>query len=280
MSFDPEACLKSLAALSEGEIELGQAALALAAVNQESALPERYINHLEKLCREVSARHKALLEAGADDDVHTQLAALKHILSDAHAYSGDTDAPGHIQNMNLLRVIDRGKGGHLTLSILYIHVAQAQGWHAFGIDMPGYFLCGLEKAGHKIIFDPFRACRVLEAKDLRSLVKKALGEDAELSASYYEPVANRGLLIVLQNRIKHRLIEEEDYEAALRIAENMRAIDPAEYRVLLDLGILYMRTGHAEKAVHALERYIDEAPDAPGRRDAELLLRQIREDSL
>lgn len=261
----------------DANVDLGEAALLLGALGHQGLSLEKYRNHLTKLADEVKVRHGELLAAGADDNVETQLAALKHIIADKHGYEGDHETPEHIQNADLIRVIDRGKGSPLTLAILYIHVARALGWEAYGLNLPGYFAVRMDRDGQRILFDPFDQCKLLQAVDLRRLVKQAAGPHAELSADYYEASPNRDILTRLQNHIKLRQIESGDYEGALQSVESMRAVNPDEFRLLLDAGVLYARTDRAQEAVTALEQYIDKAPDYRDRQEAALLLQQVRD---
>jgi regulator of sirC expression with transglutaminase-like and TPR domain len=151
------------------------------------------------------------------------------------------------------------------------------GWMLDGLNFPGHFLARIEHAGERVIFDPFNACEIMEAPQLRELIKRVRGKNAELSADYYKPCTNRDTLIRLQNNVKLRLIEAEDYETALGAVEMMRLIDPQEYRLLLDGGVLSAKTGRNGEALALLDRYIALAPDARDRRDAEAIIAQIRE---
>lgn len=277
MGFDPLEYLKIFSALPDHEIDIGPAALALAAIEQPGLSLDRYFNHLRKLAVETGARHQELLKAGAQDNAETRLAALKHIIADKHSYAGDEETYDDLQNASLIRVIDRAKGLPITLAVLYIHAAQAQGWDIAGLNVPGHFVCRLEKDGARVIFDPFHQCQVLTAPDLRQLVKHALGDKAELSATYFEPAGNREILIRLQNNIKFRQIEIEDYTGALKTVEIMRLVAPSEYRLLLDAGVLYARTHQTQAAIDVLEDYIKQAPYDRDRHEAALLLRQLKE---
>jgi len=270
--------LAGYGALADSAVDLAGVALLLAAVGQPGIALGRYQHHLEIIAAEVGARHRELLDAGAAATAETRLAALKHILGDKHGYQADGEDAAHIQNANLIRVIDRRKGNSLTLGILYLATAKAQGWAASGLGFPGYFLLRLEEGGQRLIFDPFHGCKILQAADLRRLVKQAMGPQAELSVDYYEAATHREILVRLQNQIKLRQIEAEDYEAALQSVEAMRAFDPGEFRLLLDAGVLYARTGRPESAIAALEDYIGKAPNQRDRQEAALLLRQIRDD--
>lgn len=271
--------LTSLAAFGsrpDESIDLAEGALLLASLFHPEIALERYRNHIRKLCDETACGHRTLLDAGAEDTPETRLASLKHILSDKHGYREDTENPDHIQNADMIRMIDRGSGGSILLSLLYIHVANAQGWEAHGLDIAGYMVARLDKDRRRIMFTPSGTCKILQAPDLRAIVKNMKGPQAELSAGYYEPLSRRTLLIHLQNPMKLRQIEAHDYEGACLSVKAMRAIDPSEYRLLLDAGVLCSRTGRKKEAIEALEAYIATTPDTRSREEASMLLREIR----
>ncbi len=267
--------LQAYGALPDDKIDLAQAALTVAALFHPRLSLSRYENHLKTLAQSLTAQHRELIEAGAEDTPETQLAAIKHTLAYDNGYEGDHDTTDDMQNADLIRVIDRRKGNSAILSLLCIHMARQQGWPVYGLAIPGYFAVKLEKDGQRLIFDPFNHCELLQAADLRRLTKQTLGPQAELSADYYEAVSNRSLLIRLQNTMKLRQIADEHYEDALRSVEAMRALDPDEYRLLLDAGILYARTAQENKAIEALERYIDQTPHDVDKHDAALLLQEL-----
>lgn len=269
--------LQDIGGQQDDSINLARTALYLAAVEQPGLILDRYESHLNILTKEVRERHEALLEAGAGDVAETRLAALKHILVDKHDYNGDNETYDDLQNASLTRVIDRRKGMPISLAILCIQIGRNLGWSVHGLNIPGHFVCRMDFGAGRLIFDPFNKCSLLQAADLRMLVKKSLGPNAELSTTYYEPASNRTILVRLQNNIKLRRIEAEDYEGALRTVEGMRAIDPTEYRLLLDAGVLYARTNKLQSAIETLEAYIAKAPGDRDRAEAAILLQQLRE---
>lgn len=278
MTFDPDRCLSESSLVPDGEVDIGRAALALSAPRLKASSYGKYLHHLDKVAVEVRARYEALVEAGSADDCGVRLAALKHVLCDVHAYTGDFEE-GNPDNASLIRAIDRAKGAPICLAILYIHAARVMGWDVAGLDVPGLFVCRIEHGGQRIVFDPSDHCRVLEAPDLRAIVKSRLGRGAELSASYFVPIGNRDWLVRMQNIVKLRLIEGGDYVGALECVERMRVLCPDEFRLLLDAGVLYAKTHKTDAAIEALEGYIVRAGDARDRRDATLLLNQLREES-
>lgn len=277
MSFDSRAILKESGEKDDGEISLFNVAMAFAASAHAGISIDKYFNHVNKAAHSAGERYIELLNAGAKDDARTRLAALKHILADREGYEGDSETYDDLQNADIIRVIDRRKGMPIALSILYIHVGRLNGWAVDGLNFPGHFLCRIEFGGERLIFDPFEDCEILEAPELRKLIKKIRGANAELSADYYKPCTNRETLIRLQNNVKLRLIEAEEYDEALKSVEMMRMVDPGEYRLLFDAGVLYAKTGQRKAAVEALDKYITLAPDARDRREAEAIIRHIRD---
>ncbi len=268
--------LRQAGQCADGDLGLVDVALLFSEITHPAISTARYRHHIQKMGEEVGWRYHDLVAAGAAESNETRLAALKHILADQYGYRGDDEHYDNIQNADLIDVIERRKGLPVTLSILYIAVARAQGWDVAGINFPGHFVVRLDMDGQRLIFDPFNRCAILNAPELRALLKKTLGPEAELSSTYFEPVTARQILIRLQNNIKIRMIENEDYEGALNAVENMRALDPQEYRLLLDEGVLCARTGRAYAAMAALEEYIKRVPGDRDRYDAQMLLAHIR----
>lgn len=281
MSFSAESefinLLKKVGESKDKDIHLTDTALAMAALDSPGISIERYQNHITKMIGEVRQRHQALLDKGADDNAETQLAALKYVIADVHGYEGDTETYEDLQNVNLIRVIERQKGMPISIALLYVHIGLEQGWSIASLSFPAHVVCRIEKSGQRLLFDPFNKCKILQAADLRQLLKTLVSPQAELATSYYEPATKRDMLIRMQNNIKLRQIESEDYLGAVKTIETMRLIDPDEYRLLLDAGVLYARTNQALAAVDALEKYIDLAPSKADQHDALLLLQQIKE---
>lgn len=278
MSEALESILEQVGKSSDEEIDLAEAALSLAAFESPGISTERYGHHIKTMIDEVSERHDALIKEGADDDALTQLAALKYVIHDTHGYHGDVENYDDLQNANLIRVIERRKGMPIAISLLTIHIGLEKNWQIEALNFPAHVICRIEKDGERVLFDPFNQFRVLQASDLRQLLKTLVGSTAELSSSYYEASTKRELLIRLQNNIKLRQIEDEDYAQAVKTVERMRAIDPDEYRLLFDAGVLYARTNQILAAVESLEKYIQRTPSDADKQEALMLLQQIREN--
>lgn len=270
--------IHEVGALDDSDIDIVKAALSLASQDSPDLQTQRYYYHVQKMAAATKARFDEIIVAGGSDDAPTRLAALKHVLVEKNDYAGALDDYDDLQNADLIRVIERRKGMPIALSILYVQVGQMAGFDVQALSFPGHVICRLEHEGERLLFDPFSSCKIMEAPDLRQLLKSIVDEEAELSSEFYEAAPRREMLVRLQNNIKLRQIEGEDYEGALKTVETLQLIDPDEYRLSLDAGVLNARIGRHRKAIEELEYYIDKEPNGAFRQEAAVFLQQIRQN--
>ena len=262
--------------LHDKDIPLFDVALNLALLRHPGRSGDAYINHLKKMISHVAERHAELVSAGSKDNQETRIAALKHVICDQFGYLGDKDNYDDLRNADMIEVIDRRKGLPIALSILAIECGRAQGWDIKGINFPGHFLIRFDEEGQRILSDPFNQFQIMQAADLRQLLKLSAGPKAELSTEFYQEISNREILLRLQNNIKFRQIESEDYAGALVTVKVMKKFAPREPRLLLDQSVLLARLGQVNGAIKAVEEYLDADISPQDRYDAEVLLRTLR----
>ncbi|HEY3912264.1 MAG TPA: transglutaminase-like domain-containing protein [Stellaceae bacterium] len=272
-SPDPESCARFLRDLgaSDGRIlPIAEAALVLASFERKRVDFARYRDHLRLIARDV-ATHPA-----ASGDLAGRARALNEIILLKHGYCGDELTYDDLQNANLMRVIDRKKGLPVVLGILYIDTARAQGWEAAGLAFPGHFLLRLSEGAERLILDPFHNGQICGAAELRELLKAVAGEERELSPGFYAPVADRDVLLRLQNNLKSRLIQERRHERAANIVETMLMLAPDLAELWREAGLLHRQFGNMRAAAAAFEQYIVRAPEGAARHQAAAILQKLR----
>ena len=247
--IEPEAALRQLAELDDADIDIGTAALLLAARGRPGVPLERYQRHLEQLATDVAAIYPA-----DDGGIAAQRKALNQVIASDHGYAGDSQSYDDLQNANLMRVIDRRKGLPIALGILYLYAGRAQGWNIEGLNFPGHFLMRLEQAGERTIFDPFNGGKTIEIADMRALLKATRGDDAELAPEHYAPASNRDILIRLQNNKKVRLLKAKQVAEALAVVEDMLLFAPGSDALWHEAGVLNSHLGNLRAAMAALEQ--------------------------
>jgi regulator of sirC expression with transglutaminase-like and TPR domain len=271
--YDTEICanyLRELGASGEPILPVAEAALALASFERPRVGPARYREHLKLLARDVG-RHP-----GAAGDVAERARALNEIILLKHGYSGDALTYDDLQNANLMRVVDRRKGLPVALGILYMHVGRAQNWETVGLAFPGHFLVRLSAGAERLILDPFHGGRICTAAELRELLKATAGTERELQTEYYAPVSDRDVLLRLQNNLKARLIQAEQFERAVTVAETMLMLAPDLAELWREVGLLHTRLGNMRSASVALEQVVLRSSEGVARHQAAALLQQLR----
>lgn len=267
---DAEAVLRGLADAGDGPLDLGEGALALAATARPGADIAPYRAHLAELAGAVrKAARGARGLAG-------RVAALNRALFEEHGYAGDAATYDDLDNANLMAVIDRRKGLPVALGILYIHAARAQGWPAAGLAFPGHFLLRLEGGGQRAIVDPFHGGLSRNSADLRELLKATVGADAELSPALYAPVADRQVLLRLENNVVSRLVRAGRLDEAVRALDAMLLFAPDEARLLYERGACHARLGNLGAAIESLDAFVARAPSEGARREAAALAQSLR----
>jgi regulator of sirC expression with transglutaminase-like and TPR domain len=266
-----ETVLRGIAAAPADRLDLGEAALALASLERRQVGLARYRDHLARLAADVAARAGAGAPALA-----ARVAALNATILGTHGYRGDADTYDDLQNANLMRVIDRRRGLPVTLGILYIHAARAQGWDMVGLSFPGHFLVRLEAADGRAVVDPFNGGKLPDAGALRELLRATAGGEAELAPEHYAPVSDRAILLRLQNNIKLRLIGADRIAHAVSVVETMLLFAPDQPDLWREAGLLHAHLGNLAAATAAIERFLAIADNDAARHTMAALLQRVR----
>jgi len=264
-----ETVLDAIGRSRDGDIDLAEASLALAAFENPNLALDAYRRHFAALVRDVAG-------VGAAPDAAARADALNEVIAARWGYRGDSENYDDVENASMPRVIDRRKGLPVALGILYLHVARAHSWPASGLNFPGHFLIRLEGEGARLILDPFNGGRELAVDELRRLLKVAEGPEAELETVHYEAVSNRDILLRLQNNLRMRLFRGGEVRRAAAITESMLRIAPDETPLWREAGVLYAELGEVAPAISALERFLDTGGSDSARHEAAALLQKLR----
>lgn len=71
-----------------------------------------------------------------------QIQILNHVFFEVFGFKGNNDNYHHIDNSIVLRVLETKKGNPISLSILYLTLANSLGIPLFGINLPQHFVLG------------------------------------------------------------------------------------------------------------------------------------------
>ena len=257
--------LGALGTCDDGAIDLGHAALWLAALDRPQVGLARYESHLAELSAALG---------GTVDTLAGKTAALQNLVI-GQGYAGDDQTYDDEQNANLIRVIDRRKGLPVSLAILLIHAAKTVGWRVVGLSFPYHFLIRLHHETERVVIDPFNAGAVLTTPKMRDLLK-FFDDDAGLRPEHYQSVSKRGILLRLQNNMKSRAVQRRRFDRAAELVERMLLFAPVEAALWRELCVLQVTCGRVKDAIRSAEHYHGMAGNEELRNDAAMLVQKIK----
>lgn len=258
----------ALAAREDEQIDLLEGAFLIAAEEYPDLQIEEQIARVDAIARRCGDHL-----AGAEDFFHA-VWVINRILFHEIGLRGDVEAYDDPENSFLNRVLDRGAGIPITLSILYREVARRCGFHVEGIGLPGHFVVRVtDDWGHTYV-DPFHGGRVVTREDLESLLSERFGPRARLLDEHLEPVPARRALTRMLLNLKRIYVRTQDYPRAVLASERIVLLQPDAATERRDRGLLYRRTGRRTDAITDLRSYLI---DRPGAIDAPRIRRVLKE---
>lgn len=188
--------------------------------------------------------------------------ALSHWLFEEQGFRGNVGDYADPRNSYLNEVLDRRLGLPITLSVLFLEVAQRLEIPAQGVGLPGHFIVAVPGEAAPVYLDPFHRGRTLTLDDCAELVRQSAGH-AEFDPRWLTPTSSRNIVTRMLNNLRQFYVSVEDWPLAVKIAERLVLLQPQEAVYLRDLGLLHYRLGALRKASALLNQYLVRAPNAP-----------------
>jgi regulator of sirC expression with transglutaminase-like and TPR domain len=256
---EPGAALKAIGQMADAEIDIGNAALQLARVDAPDADWRAAARHLSDLAKGAVDRAAAM----DTEDLPGRAAALADLLAGEFGYAGDLETYDDPANANLIRVTERRRGLPVALGVIWLHAAKAAGWGSHGVDFPAHFLIALEGRKTQVVVDVFNGGQVMSARELRALLKRVEGEQAELRPGLLQPMSTRRVLLRLQNNIVTRRLESGDLQGGLHCTEDMLLIAPDRAELWRQAGIMNQRLERVAAARNCYQQFLTIVPEGP-----------------
>ena len=250
----------------ETKIDLGKAALTIAASDYPNLDIDAYLSRIDALATTAAAR------LGSDVDVYRSIAALNFVLFQEHGFRGNREDYFDPRNSFLNEVLDRRTGIPISLSVLYIEVAQRVGLSLEGVGFPGHFLVKYVVDHEEIVLDPFNQGEVLSQKSLETMLYRLYGGKIAFDPDLLEPISKKQILRRMLNNLKLIYLKQNDLIKGLSIVDRLMVLDPASGEDIRDRGLIYLKLECFKQALEDLKNYLRIAPHAE---DAQAIKRQV-----
>jgi regulator of sirC expression with transglutaminase-like and TPR domain len=237
------------------EVDLARASLLVACEEYPGLEVDRYLERLDAMALGLRGRLGAGPEAA--------IAAINRVLFDEHGFRGNTAEYYDPRNSFLNDVLDRRTGIPITLSTVYIAVGRRAGVGVEGIGLPGHFVVRVSAAGGEALVDPFNGGALLTEEDCQRRLDRIYGGRVRLAAEMLSPCSPRAVLSRTVRNLKAIYLKDGDHERALRTAELLVLLNPAEAEDVRDRGLILAALECYALAAQDLEAYVAAAPHAP-----------------
>lgn len=196
-------------------------------------------------------------------------------------FHGNTENYYDPKNSLLPDVLARRTGIPITLSIVWCALAKRAGLLARGIAFPGHFLVrvdatsSVESGRMPLLVDPFHGGRILDDESATALLRRALGEGAELHPALVAPASARVTLVRLLTNLEAIYGKRGEHARAFIAIDRIVTLVPDSARMLRERAALALRIGAIEVARSDFARVLVLEPQAPDVPDIEARLAQL-----
>jgi regulator of sirC expression with transglutaminase-like and TPR domain len=173
-------------------------------------------------------------------------------------------------------VIEKKIGIPITLSIIYITLAQSVNFILYPVNFPRHFLVKyvLDDANHnEIIIDPFNKGRIMDDYALKNLIDSFFpNQNIPLTKKLVEKANLSQVMIRILNNLKDSFFEIQEFDKLNIANEMIFAIDPKNIYAIRDKGVI-LQEKDPEKSLELLNTYLELEPEA---NDADIVLKIIK----
>lgn len=240
----------------DSQISLAKAALHIAQEEYPHLDVEEYLNALDTMAAEVEER------LPSEHYPLRIIQTLNRYLFDDLGFQGNTDQYYDPRNSYLNQVIERRTGIPITLSLVYLEIAQRINFPMVGINMPGHFLIRPAVAEMEIFVDPFHQGEVLFPEDCQDRLSQIFGRPVALHPEFVAAISPRQFLVRMLGNLKAIYLSRGEITKALAVIDRVLLLFPDSPGDRRDRGVLYYQLGQWKEAYRELESYLLQMPMA------------------
>jgi len=239
----------------DDEVDLTIAALELARDAQPDLDFEPVLTWCDARAAELAG---PIARAAGDQKI---LEALTDCLAGQHGLTGDAAAYETPDGSYLPRVIETRRGIPISLSVLYLAVADRAGIGLKGVCAPGHFLTRFDTLHKPYFIDAYHQGAVQSmAATLERIMQEQEMTRSEARKSL-EPASPRAIIVRMLNNLKAITARTEDWKLCYKVQNRLLALHPAQYNERRDWGLIALKAGRPGPALTMIEQCLRHCPE-------------------
>jgi regulator of sirC expression with transglutaminase-like and TPR domain len=198
----------------------------------------------------------------------TELDVLKMIcqeLVEERGFSGNAEAFRDTRCSYLNRVIDTGRGLPITLSLVYMGIAQRLGIQLLGVASPMHFVCQLQTLQGPVYLDAFTSGRILREEECLEWLRRVSELPEDVIRRSLVPTDSRLIVMRMLNNLKSLFAQHENWSSLWKVQHRLTAMQPGNWQEQRDLGMVSLQAGRPGMAVEILNSCLQTCQDQSDR---------------
>ena len=161
-------------------------------------------------------------------------------------------------------VIRRKIGIPITLSIVYMRVAESLNFKLVPVSFPSHFLIKYILEGEsEIIIDPYNEGRIMDDYSLKQLLDQTAPRlSVALTRDFVARASVTKVMIRMLNNLKTSYFECQDIDKAELVNEMILHIHSNDQYGLRDKGMIMLKRKYQQEALELFNQYIEKYPEA------------------
>ncbi|HEV8319360.1 MAG TPA: transglutaminase-like domain-containing protein [Vicinamibacterales bacterium] len=255
-----KALVDELTAANSSGIGLAQTALVIARIEYPRLDPNPYLTRLDRMGDAARRAIEHHIATTGDTSTLGCVNGLNAYLFGEQGFVGNEEKFEDPRNSCLNEVIERRTGIPITLSLVYMEVAQRAGLHVDGVNFPGHFLVRCPQTGREsgvgLIIDPFNGGALLSEQDCRVLLQRHVGSEVAFDKALLMPATRTQILLRMLLNLKRIYVHMRSFPQARVVTELLLALSPSALSELRDRGLLAYHLNDLTGALRDLQAYL------------------------
>lgn len=245
--------LKDALQTPTGNVDLVHAALLVASLDNPELDVEAYRRQYRRLADQLKSSIKT------DHDESARLAALNRYFFEECGFHGSRNDYSSRSNSYLNEVLDDREGIPITLSLLYLSLANEIGLKVEGVGLPGHFVVRhIPAAGEPKLIDVFETGVAMSEAEAG---RKALASSGRpLRPEHLEATDEASIVFRMLRNLLGWAQKNSDAKAGLRYLDAMLVVDETAAEERFIRAVLRMEAGRREEAIEDADWLIEHQP--------------------
>lgn len=249
-------CLDDLTAelnKEDAKADLARAALLIARLDNEDLDIDAYRKEIDRLARELAAN------LPKDTTAVKKLQALNAFLFKERGFHGSRMDYYTRNNSYLNEVIDDREGLPITLSVLYLELAQRLDLNVVGVALPGHFVVRHEPGkGPGQLIDVYEGGKELSDKEAQERVLNITGQPLEKKS--LAAVTKKAIALRMLHNLLNVAQREKDRDGMLRYLDGIVTLSPDAHEERWARAVFRFQAGLREGALADCDLLLKNAP--------------------